>query len=293
MKIRSAALCLIPLALLAAGCRKSSGKEPPVARASVSLSHSKVPLGSPVEITYEFKVAQAARINGDYRVFVHFKDADDELMWTDDHYPVKPTSEWKPGETIKYSRLVCVPVYPYVGEAWVDVGLHNRAGKRLALDGTDRGGYEYRLTRFQVAPQTDNIYVTFKDGWHLAEMAPDNASNEWHWTKKDATLSFKNPKTDVTFYLDVDATAKLLPNPQTVTVSVSNQVVDTFALGSTSTVRRIPISAAQLGSDEKVELRLSVDQTFVPAVLTAGTQHDSRELGIRVFHAFVEAKAAH
>ena len=57
-----------------------------------------------------------------------------------------------------------------------------------------RAGNAYRVATLQVAPQTENVYLTFKDGWHLAEMAPDNASNEWHWTKKDATISFKNPK---------------------------------------------------------------------------------------------------
>lgn len=293
MKIHVVVLCLVLLAGVAGGCRKSASSEPPVAAASVSLSHPKVPLGSPVEVTYEFKVAQGARISGDYRVFVHFKDADDELMWTDDHYPAKPTSQWQPGETVKYTRLLFVPVYPYVGEASVDLGLYNKEGKRLTLQGADRGGREYRLAKFQVSPQTENIYVTFKDGWHLAEMAPDNATNEWHWTKKDATLSFKNPKKDITFYLDVDAASKLLPEPQRVSVSIGTQVVDSFALAPSAEVRRIAITAAQLGADDKVELKLSVDKTFVPAVVTAGSQRDPRELGIRVFHAFVEAKDAH
>jgi len=39
-----------------------------------------------------------------------------------------------------------------------------------------------------------------------------------------------------------------------------------------------------------VELKIGVDRTFVPAVVTAGNQKDTRELGIRVFHAFVEPK---
>ena len=37
------------------------------------------------------------------------------------------------------------------------------------------------------------------------------------------------------------------------------------------------------------ELRIEVDQTFVPAKLPAGG-HDTRELGIRVYHAFVEPR---
>jgi hypothetical protein len=290
MKMRVLALCVVLAAGAAGACRKSATNEPPIATPAVTLNHSKVPLGSPVEVTYEFKVAPNARFNQDYRVFVHFKDADDELMWTDDHFPQTPTSQWKPGETVKYTRLMFVPVYPYVGEASIELGLYGKDGKRLSLQGTDKGGKAYRVATVQVAPQTENIYLTFKDGWHLAEMAPDNASNEWHWTKKDATLSFKNPKKNALFYLDVDGASKLLNDSQTVSVRVGDQLLDTFTLGPRPEVRRIPIAAAQLGLDDKVELRIGVDKTFVPAVVTAGGQRDQRELGVRVFHAFVEAQ---
>jgi hypothetical protein len=288
MKTRALVLCLLVALGVAGGCRKSRQSEPPLATPAVSLKHSKVPLGSPLEMTYEFKVAPDAHFTENYRVFVHFKDADDELMWTDDHFPPTPTTQWKPGDTIKYTRLLFVPVYPYVGEATVELGLYGSKGKRLPLQGTEKGGKAYRVAGLQVAPQTDNVYLTFKDGWHLTEMAPDNANNEWHWTKKDATISFKNPKRNVLFYLDVDAAAKLIPDPQTVTVRVGEQVVDAFTVEKRPDVRRIPISAAQLGADDKVELKISVDKTFVPAVVTAGGQHDQRELGVRVFHAFVE-----
>ncbi len=39
-----------------------------------------------------------------------------------------------------------------------------------------------------------------------------------------------------------------------------------------------------------VELSIDVDKTFVPALLPASTNRDSRELGIRVFHWYVEPK---
>lgn len=290
MNTRVLALSFVVLALVAGGCRKSTRNEPPVATPTVTLSHSKVPLGSPLEITYEFKVAPGAKFDQDYRVFSHFKDADEELMWTDDHFPPTPTTQWKPGDTIKYTRLMFVPVYPYVGDASVDLGLYGKDGKRLPLQATDRGGYEFRVAKLQVAPQTDNIYLTFKDGWHSAEMAPDNATNEWHWSKKEATLSFKNPKRNVVFYLDVDATSRLISEPQSVSVRVGDQVLDSFALGAKAELHRVPITAAQLGGDDKVDLKIVVDKTFVPAVVTAGSQKDTRELGIRVFHAFVEAQ---
>jgi hypothetical protein len=283
-------VCTILLAASAGGCGKTS-TQPPVATPSVAVSRTRVPLGSPVEITYEFKVAAGAPAFGeDYRVFVHFVDADHELMWTDDHFPPTPTTQWKPGQSIKYNRLLFVPVYPYVGDAAIEVGLYGKDGKRLPLAGTEKGPHAYEVAKIQVAPQTESIYLTFKDGWHLAEIASDNASTEWHWTKKEATVSFKNPKRNAVFFLDFGGQPALMTEPQTVTVSIGTEVVDTFTVGRVGDVRRIPLSVNQLGVGDQVEVRLSLDKTFVPAVLTAGTQPDKRELGLCVFHAFVDAR---
>jgi hypothetical protein len=65
--------------------------------------------------------------------------------------------------------------------------------------------------------------------------------------------------------------------------------VTTFTAGSGQTIQRVPLTAAQLGTGEMSQLRIEVDKTFVPATLpTGGT--DNRELGIRVFHVFLEPK---
>jgi hypothetical protein len=283
-------VCTLVIAAAVGGCHRSSN-EPPVAVPTVSVNHARVPLGSPLEITYEFKVAaNAPAFTEDYRVFVHFVDADQELMWTDDHFPPTPTTQWKPGQTIKYNRLMFVPVYPYVGDASIEVGLYGKDNKRLTLSGTEKGHQSYEVAKIQVAPQTESIYLTFKDGWHLAEISSENASTEWHWTKKEATLSFKNPKANAVFFLDYGGQPKVMTDPQTVTVSIGSEVVDTFQLEKTGDVRRIPVTVSQLGTADQVELKLTVDRTFIPAVVTAGAQADKRELGLCVFHAFVETR---
>jgi hypothetical protein len=290
MKSRLAVWLFLVPALLAPGCHKAS-PEPPVATPVVTLSQNRFPLGSPLQLTYEFRVAQGApRFMEDYRVFVHFVDNDDEVMWTDDHYPPTPTTQWKPGQTIKYSRLMFVPVYPYVGEASVEIGLYGKDGSRLPLAAVDKGKRAYRVARIEVAPQTESIYLTYKDGWHAAEMAPDNATNEWHWTKQEASLSFKNPKRNAIFYLDYGPQPKIMTEPQTVTVSLGGTVLDTFRIGRSPDLRRIPITVDQLGPNDQVELKLSVDRTFVPSVIAAGSQADKRDLGLCVYHAYVEAQ---
>jgi hypothetical protein len=67
--------------------------------------------------------------------------------------------------------------------------------------------------------------------------------------------------------------------------------VKTFAADSSAPVlQRIPITAAQLGNDEMVELRVDLDRTFVPATLPNAKTQDARELGIRVYHLFVDQR---
>jgi len=273
------------------GCRRHEPPAPGVATPSVTLQREKVPLGSPIDITYKFVVApDAPPFKEAFRVFVGVVDADDQLMWADDHYPEIPTTEWKPNQTITYTRTVFVPIYPYVGEAAIHMGLYSmQTQKRVPLIGDDAGKRAYKVARLQLQPQTENIFTQFKEGWHPAEVAEHNALVEWQWTKKSATLAFKNPKRDAIFYLDLDNPGSAFNEPQRITISVGDQAITSFSLTPKQQVlRKIPISAAQFGSDDVVELKLDVDKTFIPALLAASTNKDPRELGVRVFHAFIQ-----
>lgn len=292
MRLRPTLILGLVLVVLAGGCAPKEETEPPVATVTVVVNHPRAALGSPIDVTYTFVVAPQASFDRAYRAFVHFVDADGELMWTDDHVPVPPTTEWKPGQTVQYTRTLFVPIYPYVGEASIQLGLYeDQAQRRLPLVGESVGQRSYKVATLTLLPQTENVFVIFKDGWHPAEVSPDNVAVEWQWTKKDATLTFRNPRRDVTFFLHVDGRPRLLPEPQTVTIRSGDVVLDTFQLGSLDEViRRVPISAAQMGSGEMAELKIGVDRTFVPATLQGGDRSDTRELGLRLFHAFVEPK---
>ena len=48
--------------------------------------------------------------------------------------------------------------------------------------------------------------------------------------------------------------------------------------------------SAPIGTGEMSELRISVDKTFVPAQADPSNSKDPRELGVRVFHAFVDGR---
>ena len=116
----------------------------------------------------------------------------------------------------------------------------------------------------------------FKEGWHAAETPPDNAAVEWQWTRKEATLSVRNPKKDVTLYLHLDHPG-LFTEAQQVTVTLGDQTIDSFMLEPKKEVIRKPtITAAQLGTADVVDLKISVDKSYVPAVITNGAQQRSR-----------------
>jgi len=255
---------------------------------TVTLSRQKVVLGTPVDMTYKFVVANDAKFAANYHVMVHFGDRDDQLLFTDDHDPPKPTSQWKPGETIEYTRTFFVPVYPYDGETTVEIGMFAPGEKlRVPMAGTDTGHRSYKVAKFALALQTEGVQLIYNEGFHGVEGAASGTG--WHWTKRDATFAVKNPKKDCTFYLDVDNPSALLNAPQQVTVSLAGAMIDQFTLmPQKGILRKVAIPAAAWGTGDNVELKLSVDKTFIPEQLSPGAK-DPRELGIRVIHAAIVA----
>ena len=276
----------------ATGCGRQAPIDAPLATATVTVNHERAPAGSPIDLTYKFVIANDAKFTEDYRVFVHVVDTDEETLWFDDHFPSPPTSQWKPGQTIEYTRTVFVPVVPYVGDATILVGLHSmKDQKRVPLSGDDAGQHAYRTTHLQLLPQTDNLFTVYKDGWHPAELASQDPPLEWQWTKKEATLAFRNPKKDALLLLDLDSPQKALHGAQQVQVMLGGQVMDQFTLMPEDRVlKKIKLPGALLGTGDMAELQIVVDKTFVPSVVTGGVSKDPRVLGVRVFHAFVDPR---
>ena len=289
----SLALSLGLLVAAAGACGKKADTAPPVATPGFAASKPRAALGSPVEVTYRFTVAPGATFDRDYRVMVHFLDADEELMWTDDHEPPTPTTKWQPGQIVEYTRTMFVPLYPYNGTATVSMGLYSPAdGRRLPLAGPTKGQRAYTVGTLELLPRSENVFLVFKDGWHPEEVAQDNAAVTWQWTKHEATLSFRNPRKDATFYLHVDGRPDLFaPAQQLVSVRIGDQVVDSFSLRSREEViRKAAVASAQFGGADTVDMTIVVEPSFTPALVPAASSKDPRELGIRVFHAFVEPK---
>lgn len=267
---------------LLAGCSGGSEDTPPVATPKLTLNRERAAIGSPLTMTYRFEPSR--KIDGNYWVFLHVLDQEGERLWGDDHQPPVPTSAWEPGKPIEYSRTIFVPNFPYIGPSQIRLGLYNPStGERLALSGTDVSRHEYLVGKLQILPQSENIFLIYKDGWHTAEIHPQDPTIEWQWTRKSGLIAFRNPKKDSTLYLEYDARTDLFNPPQQVTVRIGNQVIGSFTADAKETrLVKLPITAAQLGDGDVTELLIEVDRTFEPGGA------DTRELGIRVFHAFIE-----
>ena len=124
-----------------------------------------------------------------------------------------------------------------------------------------------------------------------AEAAAHDPTLEWQWTKQQATLAFKNPKKDALFYFELDSPGKDLHGTQQVALVLGGQTVQTLTVEpDVRKLNKITLPGNLMGDAELTELQITVDKTFVPATVTNGASKDPRELGVRVFHAFVDPR---
>jgi hypothetical protein len=258
-----------------------------VASIAASLSTSTAEAGAPLTVTYSFSLPSgAAALPKDQWVFVHALDESNELVWTDDHVPPTPTQDWRPGTPITYPRTMFVPRSVMAGHLRLEAGLFSRAsGQRLPLAGQDRGMRSYEVAGLTVVPA--NNPVAAEQGWYDPETG-ESPGREWRWSKRESHLSFDNPRAPVTLYLQFDQPVAGLPASQAVEVRGPSGVLASLPVPSGAPqLAKVPLTAAQLGTAERVDVTLAVDSTFVPAATAQLKSTDPRELGIRLLNAFV------
>jgi hypothetical protein len=278
-----------PTLALLSGCRGKAPREIQPITPSIQINKSRAPIGSPIEVAYRFTMDPSFKpLPKDYRVFVHFLDSHGEQLFNDDHLPEPPTSSWKAGSTVEYTRTVFIPLYPYLGNATVEVGLYLPGdGERLALKGADNGQQAYRVGQIELLDQKENIFLVYKEGWHELEASPENPAVEWQWTKQEAVCSFKNPKSDTLLYLEADSNVSAFTAPLEVALWIGSAEVARFTVAERDPVlRKIPIPATKMGTDDWVDLRIVSNQSFVPS--ESGQGHDTRQLSLRVYHLYLD-----
>lgn len=245
------------------------------------------PLGSAMEMKYSWTTGPGfTKPAPGSRALVHFLDTHGLVLFTDDHTPTPAPDKWLPGKTYTYDRTFFVPVYPYVGQVHVVMGLsasgdHPQPG---GLKAGDRGPLMHTVATLEVLPQVDNIFLVYKEGWHTPESAPENPALELAWTKKDAVVAFKNPKKDIVIYLEADTDSKAFARPPVLTLTIGTTTVATIPVKTKAVfLKKIQVKAANLGGEEWVDLHLVMNGSFTRTVRGEG----ERELGLRVRHLYV------
>ena len=238
-----------------------------------------------IELAYDLEIRPAApRFEKNYRVLVAFLNAEGTVVWRDDHAPPVPSTIWLSGRTVSYSRRVFVPLGIRGGTVTVAMALQARDGERLVLAAEDLGSRQYRVASFTVNPVTDARWIPeFESGFHRLEQ---NNRGTWRWTTGEATLAYRNPGDGCVLYLILAGIPGRFEAPQAVTITVHDQVVDSFEIATIGQVtRRVQLSHALVGTVNPLRVTIHVDQTYVPA-LVGGV--DTRELGVRVFSATID-----
>ena len=274
------------LCALTVACSKRD-EGPARATPAVSLP-SQATAGQSADVTYRFAVApDAPAFSEDYVVFVHAFDESGSRVWTSDHEPPTPTSQWKPGAVIEYTRPMAIPRNAR-GPCTVEIGLYSpNSQERLTLSGESRGRRAYRVGLLDVRRSTNAPSAVYTEGFYPVETPEDAQGVEWRWSGRSGTIWLPNPKQDLDVILELDQPVSgAFGEPQRVEVRHEAKVLDSFALiAGRREVRRMSIPGAETGSSPSLRLTLSVDRTFVPSKQPNGIADDHRELGVRIFDA--------
>jgi hypothetical protein len=235
--------------------------------------------GRPVALHYSWELgADLKPQSPDLQAFVHFL-VGKRIVFTDDHVPVPPPAEWKPGSTYRYVRTRFIVAPEGAGDLEVRMGLYDpKANRRLSLTGKHAGMQEYSVGRVVLGSAPVEIPLVHREGWYQEDRSADGS--ERAWTARLARTTFANPRRDVIVYVEADTNAAAFKVAPTLTVRVgaygSSAPVNMTTLG----VQGFRFPAEALGSGDSAELRLSTTETFVPRAL--GINVDDRELGLLV-----------
>lgn len=168
-------------------------------------------------LTYQWRVESAPAKN--WRIFVHFTNASDEIKFQNDHDPSPPTSQWKQGEVTQGPLTVRVPD-GVQGTFRVRLGAYDPAtGNRARLSGTQ--DEQHRVTLGQL--EVNGEGVQFSTAKVPADNAPDRsafvqANGGWaegmHATDRflKNTCEILNPLHEITATLPMSAHRLLTPD---------------------------------------------------------------------------------
>ena len=239
--------------------------------------------GEPFQIIYRWMPGESfPEEPGEYLAFVHFSDPDGQVVAQDDHSPPVPTSQWREGQPVEYRRWFRFPVPETFEYVDVSLGLYDKESGRLAVRSRGRWETEVMAARLRTGEGDYDGTPIAGDGWHRLER--DGSGHDlWHWTSESATVIFRNPGRDAELHIEASSPVAWLDGPQRVRISLGGAEIAELVVSEDSRfVERIPLSAAMLGDEPVLEIKIEVDATVVPAEVVTGSE-DPRVLGLKVY----------
>lgn len=229
--------------------------------AELVIEPDPVNAGAPITITYRFRALPGAvdRLDPERRANVRFVDDEGEALWSDDHWPPVPTTEWRPGEVVTYTRSLLVPVDVPPGPVEILLELSDPAVDRaVTLQVQGRAvNSPASVASLEILPEPlVSALPRYGEGWH--EPGPNG-----RWNRGEGRLYFARPHGETVLHLEIDGRPDIFDLPQVVEILVAGNVVDSFPLRTNQPYRRlIPLLPSQLGTENPVEVLVRADRTF-------------------------------
>ncbi len=284
--IRICNLLLIAFVILSViSCSQKGDIEP-----GIALNKGVVTMGSVLEAEYSFKVLPNSKIpNYDGIVFVHFLDPDNNIVFTDDHNPPKPTSQWKAGENYSYKRNIYIPSDILSGEYKIRLGIYDPAGKRdrVPLRAREIKDRSYELAKLTIkAPLWD--LIKYEEGWYEVEHSAEDPFIQWRWTKGKAIAYLLNPLKDTKLHISYEGNPEYAPDKKIkVIFKINDNEIEESYIEDNKKIDKIISIAKDLAKDDRyIKFEIDVSSVFIPK--DVGHSDDTRELGIKIYRLIIE-----
>mgnify|MGYP007050516241 CR=1 FL=1 len=233
------------------------------------------------ELTGEF-----SSIGSDMSMFVHFwRKKTKEMIVQDDHMPVKPTSSWKPGDTMTESRIVFIPRFfnEYAFDYKKDETI------RLTIGLVDPKKPDQGVILLQkdlmIESASDVAPAIFHDvGWHQPEVnskADNPEETKWRWTMQKAVCIIENPRKTCDLRINGGVNKTYLPD-QGITIKINDTVLEQFIPETSKFSKIYTITPEMVGDLDEFQLTIETDKTFIPSLVSPDSK-DERELGVQVY----------
>lgn len=233
------------------------------------------------ELTNEFK-----EIKEDLVLFVHFwRKKTKEMIVQDDHALPQPTSSWKKGDKISYSRTLFIP--RFFNEYAFDYKKEEIV--RLTIGLTNTRNPEEKTILLQkdltVESATDIAPAIFHDmGWYQPEIdtkAENPGETNWRWTTQKAVCIIENPHKNYDLRINGGVSKNHIPD-QTVIIKINDTVLDQFIPETAKFNKIYTLTPEMLGEQDEFQLTIETDKTFIPSQVSPGST-DERELGMQIY----------